>query len=450
MADITDPWRGVLDCLMRHEHEQIQVSGTPIVLAAEELTPKVVTLVERSRLLGIICQTGTRYSHGAVLARAYGIPCVVGLPNLLGRLEQGMVVTVDGARGEVQLRPDLEDVERFEELTQQRQLRKRTLDQQADLPAETTDGERLELLVNIESLRDFDSFDPGHTDGVGLLRTEFLYMERSQFPSEEEQFRLYRRAIEHMGALPVVLRTLDVGADKQLPYFQTPTESNPALGWRGMRLLLNWPDLLHVQLRAMLRAGAGRDLRILFPMVTSLEEIHTLGEIFARVRDQLLEQGYEVNAEVPVGVMIEVPSLLFVLEDVLSCVDFVSVGTNDLVQYLLAVDRDNPKVAHYYDPEHPAVLAALARVVEVARAAGKPCSVCGDMANDPAIALLLFGMGYDAISVAPHFAPEIKFAVRESSLAELRILAGEVLEQKTAAAVHERLEALRRAVGSAR
>lgn len=446
-ADITDPWRGVLDSLMRTGREVMLGSGDPIVLAAEELTAKVVTMVAKSRLLAVICTTGARYSHGGVLARAYGVPCVVGLPNLLGRLEQGMVVTVDGARGQVQLRPDDEDVERFEGLIRQGEERARTLVSQANQPAETLDGERLSLLVNIESVRDLDSFDPRHTDGVGLLRTEFLYMERPQFPSEEEQFRLYRRAFEHMGTLPVVLRTLDIGADKQLPYFATPTEPNPALGWRGVRLMLAWQDLLRVQLRAMLRAGAGRDLRILLPMVTTLEEIDRLREVFRDVRNELVDQGYEISSDIPVGVMVEVPSLIFDIAKVVQLVDFVSVGTNDLVQYLLAVDRDNPRVAHYYQPEHPAVIHALRLVAESASAAGIPCSVCGDMADDPATALLLLGLGFDAVSVAPHFVPEIKFAVRRSRGEDVGALAAEALQAERPADVRRLLEGTRLKLG---
>lgn len=449
-ADLTDPWRGVLDCLLRDERQQVLERGQAVILAAAELTPKVVTMIERERLLGVICETGARYSHGGVLARAFGVPCVVELPNLMGRLEQGMSVAVDGTRGEVRLRPGPEDVRHWNELQERRAARATVLQEQATQPAVTPDGERLAIQVNIESLRDLDTFEARHTDGVGLLRTEFLYMERPQFPSEEEQYRLYRNALEFMGGLPVVLRTLDVGADKQLPYFATPAEPNPALGWRGTRLMLDWQDLLRVQLRAMMRAGAGRDMRILVPMITSLEEIRRTREVFEGVRARLGEQGYEVNADIPVGVMIEVPSTLFVLDELLREVDFVSVGTNDLVQYLLAVDRDNPKVARYYDPTHPAVWRALRTVAECARRAGRPCSVCGDLAADPSMAVLLLGLGYDAVSVAPHFVPEVKFAVRETTAERAGALAAEVLRQETSAGVTGILAAFRSELAEAR
>jgi phosphoenolpyruvate-protein phosphotransferase (PTS system enzyme I) len=442
-ADLADPWEAVIAFLTRGEQREFLASQEKVVLAAAELTPQVVSSLERERVLGIITERGGRFSHGAVLARALGVPCVVGLPALLGRLERGMLAAVDGDRGTVQLAPGPEDIEGFLSRKSRVDARRQTLAEQAGEPAVTTDGHRLRVQVNIESLRDLDTFDPRHTDGIGLLRTEFLYMERPQFPSEDEQFRLYRRALERMGDIPVTLRTLDIGGDKQLPYFKTPRETNPALGWRGIRISLEWQDLLRVQLRAALRAGVGRKLRILLPMVSSLEEIQAVHAIFDGVRASLIEQGYEPEREVPVGMMVEVPSVLFVLPDLLPHVDFVSVGTNDLVQYLLAVDRDNPWVAKLYEPQHPAVIAALQRVAEVAAAHGKESCVCGDIASDAATALLLLGLGYDAVSVAPNFMPEVKFAVRQTSLDRARALAREALAQTTSSGVRSVLAEFR-------
>ena len=434
-ADLADPWRDRLDELIKGERSEFLATEEDVVLAAAGLTPQVLTFLERDRLLGVITETGGRFSHGAVLARAFGVPCVVGLPNLLSRLEQGMTVAVDGGRGVVQLRPERADIEELLARRSSMEARRMALTEEAHLEAVTSDGERLEVMVNIESLRDLDMFETEHTDGLGLVRTEFLYMERPQFPSEDEQFRLYRRVHERMKGLPVTLRTLDIGGDKRLPYFQTPEEANPALGWRGLRVSLEWQDLLRVQLRAALRAGAGHSLRILLPMVSSLEDLVAVHEIFDGVRASLLEQGHEIPEEVPMGMMIEVPSVLFGLPDLLDEVDFVSVGTNDLVQYLLAVDRDNPWVARLYQPYHPAVLKALALVARVASEADKHSSVCGDMADDPATALLLLGMGYDAVSVAPHFFPEIKYVVRHTSGADARALAEEALAQRDTANV---------------
>jgi phosphotransferase system enzyme I (PtsI) len=226
-----------------------------------------------------------------------------------------------------------------------------------------------------------------------------------------------------MGKRQVTLRTLDIGNDKQLPYFKTPKENNPALGWRGLRISIEWQDLLRVQLRAALRASAHGNMRILLPMVTSIEEVREVHRIFDGVRRQLADQGFEIPVNVPVGIMVEVPSTVFVIESLLPEVDFVSVGTNDLVQYMLAVDRDNTLVSKLYEPAHPAVTRALALVAEAARAAGRSCSVCGEMAGEDSTALMLLGMGYDSVSVAPNLVPEIKHAVRHSSWRDARELA---------------------------
>jgi phosphoenolpyruvate-protein phosphotransferase len=441
-ADLSDPWREVLQALMHVVQPEIFGDGK-VILAAAVLTPQVVTTIERDRLLGIVAEAGGRFSHAAVLARAFGVPCVVGLPGLLPRLEQGMQLAVDGGRGTLELRPGEEQIVDFQARRQRLEQRRATFAERAGDPARTSDGGSLQVQVNIESLRDFDIFNCAHSDGIGLCRTEFLYMERPQFPSEDEQFRMYRRVLEKMAPRPVTLRTLDIGGDKRLPYFQTPKEENPALGWRGLRVSLEWQDLLRIQLRAALRAGVGRDLRILLPMVTSIEEVDATRRIFDGVRTSLLEHGWEVESDVPVGIMVEVPSVLFCIEDLLPHVDFVSVGTNDLVQYLLAVDRDNPWVSKLYEPHHPAVLRALAQVAAASAKAGKPSSVCGDMADDPATAILLMGMGFTSVSVAPYFLPEIKFAVRRTTLAAARELTAEVLSQSHVEGVKAVLAAFR-------
>jgi phosphoenolpyruvate-protein kinase (PTS system EI component) len=242
------------------------------------------------------------------------------------------------------------------------------------------------------------------------------------------------------------LRLLDIGGDKPLPYFQTPAEKNPALGWRGIRITLRWRDLLRVQLRALLRASTAGDARILMPMISSLEEVREVHRLFDEIRSQLQEQGYATADDLPVGAMIEVPSALLELDRIVQEVDFVSVGTNDLVQYLLAVDRDNTWVSNLYDPHHPAVIRALHHVATVARAARKSCSVCGEIASDPAMTLLLLGLGFDCVSVAPQFVPEIKYAVRSTTRDEVGALAEEALAQETASGVRSILERVNRSL----
>ena len=430
-ADLSDPWRAVLDRLMKRDRAELVAQGEQVVLAAAELTPHVVTMLDREQVLAIVTERGGRFSHGAVLARSIGFPCVVEVPGLLARLEQNMRIIVDGDHGTVQLRPEAEDVDTFLELCRRRRERLAVLEAHALKPAMTSDGHPFQVLLNIESIRDLTPRDLRKADGVGLLRTEFLYLERPTFPSEEEQYRLYRRVVESLAGRPVTLRTLDIGADKKLPYFNTPAEHNPALGWRGIRVTLEWQDLMRVQLRAALRASAHGDLRILLPMVTSIEEVLQVKRMIVHLRGQLAEQGYEMADHVPLGIMAEVPSTVLVLEHFAPEIDFVSVGTNDLVQYLLASDRDNARVSRLYDPQHPAVLWALERVATVARSLGLATSVCGELAGDEAAALMLLGMGYDALSVAPNFLGEVKYAIRETPLGEAQEIARRALAERS-------------------
>ncbi len=445
-ADVSDPWRFVLEVLLDRGRRQALESHERVVVAAAELTPMVVTLLAREQILAVITETGGRFSHGAVLARAFGVPCIVGLPNLLARLEQGMTVTVDADQALVQLRPSAEIIEDLLGRKKSQEERHEALAREATRPARTPDGAVLAVKVNIESVRDLDTFDLSRTDGVGLFRTEFLYMEGSQFPTVEEQYRMYRRVLERMDGRPATLRLLDIGGDKPLPYFKVPKETNPALGWRGIRITLQWSDLLRSQLQAFLRASPAGEMHLLMPMVTSIEEIRQIHEIFDDVRGMLESQGYEVAENVPVGAMIEVPSCLLILDQILEEVDFLSVGTNDLVQYLLAVDRDNSWVSGLYDPQHPSVYRALDMVARAARKAGKRVSVCGDIASDPAVALVLLGMGYSSVSVSPQFIPEIKYAVRRTSSEAAHRLVEDILQRTTADGIREILDRIRASV----
>jgi phosphotransferase system enzyme I (PtsI) len=384
-SDVSDPWRYVLNVLLERDREQVLQAGEPVILAAPELTPAVVTFVARERLLGIAAETGGRFSHGAVLARSLGLPCVVGLPNLLARLEQGMKLAVDGDHGFVLLAPSEQQIGEFLERKRTLEGRRDTYRAEAARPGTTRDGHSMQVLVNIESVRDLDTFDLRHTDGVGLLRTEFLYLERNEFPSEEEQYRLYRRVLERMEGRPTTLRLLDIGGDKPLPYFQTPFEANPALGWRGIRITLRWRDLLRVQLRALLRASPAGNLRILMPMISSLEEVREVHRLFERGPHAARRAGLRHGRGPPGGRDDRGALALLELDRIVREVDFVSVGTNDLVQYLLAVDRDNPWVAASTIRSTRPWCARCSTWPRSRSRPGKSCSVCGRSPSDPAI-----------------------------------------------------------------
>jgi phosphotransferase system enzyme I (PtsI) len=301
----------------------------------------------------------------------------------------------------------------------------------------TPDGTSVKLMANAEGVQDLEGIEIDTTAGIGLFRTEFAFMERRQFPTEEEQVAMYRRAMESAKGRPVTFRTLDVGGDKPLGYFRMPDERNPVLGWRGIRLCLDWPDILYTQLRAILQASAEGHARILLPMVTTRSEVVRCREVLDQLAADLRANAVPYDAAIELGVMVEVPVLVGVLPEVLAVVDFVSVGTNDLVQYLLAVDRDNQRVAKMYDPFHPGVLRVLAQIADHANAAGKSVSICGEIAGDHWFTPLLVGLGYRELSMAPVFLPRVKLMLRSFSLDECRDLARRALAMHATTAVRK-------------
>ncbi len=437
VADLRDPWVAVLRELGAREAEQWSGEGeaaVPLILVVAELSPAVVGRHHRTPLAGIVAARGGRFSHGAVLARSFGIPCVSGIEGAETRIRSGDRLVVYGDQGRVVVGAGEDELREARAAADQIRAIQEALTRQAREECRTADGVRIRLEANIESPRDLDLFDPDIVDGVGLFRTEFAFMERRSFPSAREQQRLYRRILEKMEGRPVVFRTLDTGNDKPLPYFETPAEANPALGWRGLRVSLEFPDLFLVQLKALVRARAAGRVRILLPMVTTLEEMRSARECYERVLD---EAGLKREEAPPLGAMIEVPSAAVVLPALARECDFLSVGTNDLIQYLFAVDRDNGRVADLYQPYHPAHLQVLQRIARVCRDAGKPFSACGEMAGYMAGALFLVGAGFRTLSIAPAFVPKIQATLREASLAELEALAAraadcEVAEESTA------------------
>ena len=434
-ADLRDPWTEVLRELGDDQEAwAAHAGGGSIVLIAEELTPSLLTRFPRERIAGIACGRGGRFSHGAVVARSMGVPTVSGLERIPERVRDGESCVIYGDEGRVSLGSQPRENELALLRSAERQRLRESLADGAAQPACMLDGTVVHVQVNIESPRDLELFDLASVDGVGLFRTEFAYMERPSFPGVEEQTRLYASVLERLDGREVTFRTLDVGADKQLRYLQLPPEHNPALGMRGLRLGLAWQDILLMQFQSLIAAAPHGAARVMLPMVSTVEE-------FRAARNLYTSLPAPPGGRPPLGAMIEVPSAVMSLRDLLREVEFVSVGTTDLTQYLFAVDRDNPWVSSLYQPYHPAHLRMLRGIARMCRAAGRPASVCGELAGQRAGALFLVGAGFRSLSMAGSFVPEIKALLRASDKEVLERAASEALRRDTAQEAFEILEA---------
>jgi phosphotransferase system enzyme I (PtsP) len=411
------------------------------ILVSEELTASMLGEIPRSRLAGMISVRGSGNSHVAILARAMGVPTVMGAVDLPYTRLRDMTVVVDGYNGAVHLNPPQELLARYRALADQDSALNRDLEALRGEPCESLDGHRLRLWVNTGLMVDVARSLEQGAEGVGLYRTEVPFLLRERFPSEEEQRQIYREQLEAFAPRPVTMRTLDVGGDKALSYFPIE-EENPFLGWRGIRVTLDHPEILLAQVRAMLKANAGLgNLRIMLPMVSNIPELEEALALIHRSHRELEQEGIETPLP-PVGVMVEVPAAVYQSAALARRVDFLSVGSNDLTQYLLAVDRNNARVSDLYHAYHPAVLAALAAVVEGGHSEGKPVNICGELAGDPLAAVLLMAMGYDVLSMNATSLPRVKKAIRSVSRAESVDLLAEVLRLDSSREVQQRLEQL--------
>jgi phosphotransferase system, enzyme I, PtsP len=425
-TDFRDVGHRVLRHLRQEERKGAFAKRTIIV--AEELTLSQLTLVSHENLAGIALQSGGVTSHAAILARSFEIPTVVGIEHLMESVIEGDTLVLDGNSGVVYVNPGADVEKDYQGLTRRYEAFKRELMEDVEEPTATRDGHRVMMLANIALLADIHLAMHYGAEGVGLLRSEFSFLTYEDFPDEEQQLALYSRMLEAAGRKPVTIRTLDIGADKYPPYMRVPREENPFLGWRSIRISLEMSGLFKVQLRAILRAAARYNVRILFPMISSLEELRRARELLAEAQQELFKEGLEHNPEIEVGIMVEVPSAVWLAPRLAREVDFFSIGTNDLIQYLLAADRNNPKVAHLYEAFHPAVISAISEVVNVARAADKEVGICGEMASDPLATLLLVGMGLDELSLSPLFIPVVRKLVRAVDYQTARLIARETLQ----------------------
>ena len=432
-TDLRDIGRRVLTYLQSHEETE-RVLPERVVLVGEDVTATQLAEIPPEKLAGVVSAKGSGSSHVAILARAMGVPAVMGLSDLpVGRLD-GREVIVDGYMGRVYVQPNQAVLREFQRLAEEERELSEGLNRQACDPAITQDGVHVPIYVNSGLISDVSPAMDACAEGIGLYRTELPFMLRERFPGEEEQYGIYRSVLESFAPRPVTLRTLDVGGDKALPYFPVQ-EDNPFLGWRGIRITLDHPEIFLTQLRAMLRASQGlNNLQVLFPMISSMSELKEAQSLLERARLELLDEG--VMVEMPkIGVMVEVPSAVYLAEALARRVDFLSIGTNDLVQYLLAVDRNNARVADLYHGMHPAVLRAIAQVIDGAHRIGKPVSVCGEMASDPESVLLLLGMGVDSLSVSAAGMPRVKWVVRSFTQEYARRLLDQALQMEEPGAI---------------
>lgn len=434
-ADVRDVGHRVLRHLLGLGGTPTPHLSEPSVVVARDLAPSQTASLDKRLVRAFCTAAGGPTSHTAILARALGLPAVVGLGSSLLDVPEGTLLLVDGDQGSVTIDPDATALEAFEIAAAETRRRHEVDRAHASEPAVTLDGHSVEVVANVGNADDAAAALSCGAEGIGLLRTEFLYLDRKTAPSEEEQIEAYNTILDAMGSRPVVVRTLDVGGDKALPYLDLGKEDNPFLGWRAIRMCLDRPEFFLVQLRALLRAGAGHDLRIMFPMVSTLEEVRKAKQLVAEARRQIADRGQPLAESPQVGIMVEVPSVAVMADRFAREVDFFSIGTNDLTQYTLAAERTNDRVAHLSDALHPAVLRQVKQVIEAGHAQGLWVGVCGELAGDPEAVPILLGLGLDEFSMAPPLIPRAKAILRQWSRRAARTLAAEVLDQDTADAV---------------
>ena len=411
------------------------------ILVAYDLTPSETAQLNLEKVLGFITDIGGRTSHTSIMARSLELPAIVGTNDVTARVNTGDYLILDAVNNRVYVNPTQAEIDELKTLEAKLAEEKAELAKLKDLPAVTLDGHKVEVVANIGTIRDCEGAHRNGAEGVGLYRTEFLFMDRDQLPSEEEQFIAYKEVVEAMEGRLVVLRTMDIGGDKELPYLNLPKEMNPFLGWRAIRIALDRREILRAQLRAVLRASAFGKLAVMFPMIISVEEIRELKSVLETLKAELRAEGKAFDENIQVGVMVETPSAAVNAKFLAKEVDFFSIGTNDLTQYTLAVDRGNELISHLYNPMSPSVLGLIKQVIDASHAEGKWTGMCGELAGDERATLLLLGMGLDEFSMSAISVPHIKKLVRSVSYQEAKALADEALQKPTTAEIEQLIQA---------
>ncbi|MFB6422147.1 MAG: phosphoenolpyruvate-protein phosphotransferase PtsI [Candidatus Malihini olakiniferum] len=402
------------------------------ILVATDLTPSETAQLNLEKVLGFITDLGGRTSHTSIMARSLELPAIVGTSDATKKVKNGDYLILDGVNNKIYQNPTPNIFEQLKALQAQYQAKKDALENLKDLPAITLDGHQVEICANIGTVRDAAGAERNGAEGVGLYRTEFLFMDRDALPTEEEQFQAYKAVAEAVSTQAVIVRTMDIGGDKDLPYMNLPKEDNPFLGWRAIRICLDRKVILHSQLRAILRASVFGKLRIMFPMIISVEEVRAVKAELEMLKSQLRAEGKNFDESIKVGVMVETPAAATIATYLAKEVDFFSIGTNDLTQYTLAVDRGNKLISHLYNPMSPAVLRLIKQVIDASHAEGKWTGMCGELAGDERATLLLLGMGLDEFSMSAISIPSIKKIIRNANYDDAKSLAEKALSQPTA------------------
>lgn len=430
--DIRDVGNRLLKHLLGVPEIQLPSDTQPFILIAKEISPSQLTHLNPENVLGIVTLTGSPSSHAAIMARALGIPLIVGVEGKLAEsLVTGQNVVMDGSDGSIYIEPTDHIVELYRHLQEQQQEAKEMLQHLASYRSVTADGKFVRLEANISSLKELEIALKGGAQGVGLFRTEFLYMDRHHFPTEDEQYAVYASVAEKLQGDTLVIRTLDIGGDKQLDYYEIDEEQNPFMGYRAIRISLDQPELFKTQLRAILRASVHGSIKIMFPFITSINEVKAAKALLEEAKQELRLQHIEFAENIPVGVMIEVPAAVMIADVLAKEVDFFSIGTNDLIQFTLAVDRMNERISQMYDPYHPAIMRMLSSIVEAAKRNHLPVSVCGELAGDIRALPIWLSLGVDSLSMSAHSILQLKSRLIYASQGECKEIFAEVINCTT-------------------
>lgn len=431
-ADIKDVTSRVAKILLGIENTDFSNLNGKVIIVAEDLTPSDTAQMDKEKVLGFITEIGGKTAHSAIMARTLEIPAVVGVEGITEKVCNGDIIIFDGEEGNVIINPDDSDITEYTTKMEEYQRFRSQLEKLKGSKSETKDGFKVELAANIGTPKDVDGVKRNDGEGIGLYRTEFLYMDRDRLPTEEEQFQAYKEVAEKLSNKPIVIRTLDIGGDKELPYLDLPKEMNPFLGYRAIRLCLDKTDIFKTQLRALLRASAYGNIKIMFPMISSIEEVRQAKSILEDIKEELKNKGIPFNDQIEVGIMVEIPAVAVMSDLFAKEVDFFSIGTNDLIQYTTAVDRGNRQISNLYNQFHPALLRLIKTVIDNGHNEGIWVGMCGEVAGDPKLIPILIGMGLDEFSMSPISILRARWIINNLSKKEMESMVGKVISLPTA------------------